>query len=164
MDFKTLSDEDMAEVEEFFLRIKAEYEEYEAGATERYFAELEEKVRTGVPFVGMPEREIANTILGAPQYPIKHNRECVNGLQYECNLYRFCSEGRMIFSARCMEGYVINVWDLRNEPPMVIDYSKPSGNDRYNASSYSNEEDFYYENYDDFTDYDEAEWYWEENH
>ena len=46
-------------------------------------------------------------------------------------------------------------------------YSYSSGKvtqkDQYNARDYSNPEDFYGDNYDDFSDYDEAEQYWEDN-
>ena len=46
-------------------------------------------------------------------------------------------------------------------------YSYSSGKetykDQYNAKDYSNAENFYDDNYDDFYDYDEAEQYWEDN-
>lgn len=41
-------------------------------------------------------------------------------------------------------------------------YRSPSKDDPYNAKDYSNEEDFYYDHYDDFFDYEEAEDYYNE--
>ena len=41
--------------------------------------------------------------------------------------------------------------------------SKKDDDDPYNAKDYSNEEDFYYDNYDDFFDYDDAEDYYNEH-
>ena len=40
--------------------------------------------------------------------------------------------------------------------------SKDDDDDPYNAKDYSNEEDFYYDHYDDFFDYEEAEDYYNE--
>lgn len=40
--------------------------------------------------------------------------------------------------------------------------SKDNDDDPYNAKDYSNEEDFYYDHYDDFFDYEEAEDYYNE--
>ena len=37
------------------------------------------------------------------------------------------------------------------------------GDDPYDASDYSNPDDFYDDHYDDFYDYDEAEEYWIEH-
>ena len=84
--------------------------------------------------------------------------------------YDFVSGGRVIFTARCVRGKVTEVWDNRNDEPYVPSYrpSKPKDDtieeDPYNAKDYSNEEDFYYDNYDDFFDYYDAEAYWQEYH
>lgn len=40
---------------------------------------------------------------------------------------------------------------------------KPENDDPFNAGDYSDPEDFYYDNYDDFWDYEDAEDYWEEH-
>jgi hypothetical protein len=53
-------------------------------------------------------------------------------------------------------------------PPRSTTDAAPSGRtaagtDEYNAREYSNAEDFYDDNYDDFDDYDDAEQYWEDN-
>ena len=42
--------------------------------------------------------------------------------------------------------------------------AKPAASDPYHASDYSHPEDFYYDYYDDFWDYEDAEDYWERNH
>lgn len=41
-------------------------------------------------------------------------------------------------------------------------YTSNKDDDMYDASSYSDAEDFYYDNYDDFCDYEEAEEYYDE--
>ncbi|MBQ7653829.1 MAG: hypothetical protein IJS17_02020 [Clostridia bacterium] len=41
---------------------------------------------------------------------------------------------------------------------------RPSDYDPYNAKSYSNEEDFYFDHYDDFFDYYDAEDYYNDHH
>ena len=53
-------------------------------------------------------------------------------------------------------------------PPRSTTDTQPSGRaaagtDEYNAREYSNAEDFYDDNYDDFDNYDDAEQYWENN-
>lgn len=40
---------------------------------------------------------------------------------------------------------------------------KPEKDDPYNAKDYVDPDDFYYDNYDDFWDFEDAEDYWEEN-
>ena len=42
--------------------------------------------------------------------------------------------------------------------------AKPRSSDAYHASDYAHPDDFYYDYYDDFADYEEAEDYWEKHH
>jgi hypothetical protein len=44
------------------------------------------------------------------------------------------------------------------------DESRQKTSDPYNASSYRHPDDFYYDHYDDFWDYEDAEDYWERHH
>ncbi len=130
-------------------------------------AEKERKIRNGVPFVGMSESRIGDTSLGAPSPNVGHNYQVKNGSQYYTNIYRFYRNGKEIFSARCMEGKVIDVWDWRgttSSSSSGYSSSSSSSSDKYDASSYSNEDDFYDDYYDDFYDYYDAEEYWQENH
>ena len=127
-----------------------------------------DKIENGVPFVGMPESEIKNTSLGAPSDEVRHNNEMKNGKIYVANLYDFVKGGRTIFTARCINGKVTEVWDQRNLPNNTDTPKKKTNknksDDPYNAKNYSNEEDFYDDFYDDFSDYYEALDYYNEHH
>jgi hypothetical protein len=118
--------------------------------------------------VGMSESEIKNTSLGAPSSKVRHNYECISGEQYLANLYDFKSGNKTIFTARCVQGRVTEVWDHRSDP--VVPYTpkkntKPKNDDDpYDVNDYSNEEDFYYDHYDDFFDYYDAEDYYKDHH
>ena len=73
-----------------------------------------------------------------------------------------------MFTARCCKGKVINVWDCREDDDSKskttnrITYKTDRDEDPYNASDYSDPEDFYEDNYDDFWDFEDAEDYWNE--
>lgn len=41
---------------------------------------------------------------------------------------------------------------------------KPKSDDPYHAGDYAHPDDFYYDYYDDFWDYEDAEEYWEQHH
>ena len=124
-------------------------------------------MNSGVPFVGMSENDINRTSLGAPSSEIRHNKECINGKQYTANLYDFYKGSSKVFTARCVQGKVTDVWDHRDAPIPKSSRLSTSGStkkelDPYDASDYSDPEDFYYDYYDDFWDYEEAEDYWYE--
>lgn len=70
--------------------------------------------KSPVPYVGMLESGIGKTTLGEPESKIRHNKECINGKQYTANLYDFKRDGKVIFTARCVLGKVIQVWDDRD--------------------------------------------------
>lgn len=169
VEFKTLTPEQIAEFEEYRNQVEADLEEYNRIAEIKAAVEAQERIRNGVPFVGMTEGNINNTSLGRPSSDIRHNYEYINGEQYLANLYDYKSGNRTIFTARCVRGVVTEVWDCRDAVPYVPSHRPSSGNheedhDEYNASDYSNEEDFYYDHYDDFYDYYDAEEYWNEHH
>jgi hypothetical protein len=170
LSFKNLTSEQQDQLDAFVLEMTEVCKVMrELQRIEREAKEIE-RIRNGVPFVGMSESKISSTSLGSPKSEIRHNYECINGEQYLANLYDFVSGGRVIFTARCVRGKVTEVWDNRNDEPYVPSYrpSKPKDDtieeDPYNAKDYSNEEDFYYDNYDDFFDYYDAEAYWQEYH
>ena len=125
-----------------------------------------------VPYVGMSEQDISNTMLGYPS-TVQHSQETVSGKSVTANNYDFVSNGRVVFSARCVQGKVTKVWDTRSSPYKQSGGSSKSGSskssgtsrkksDPYDASSYAHPEDFYDWYYDDFWDYEDAEDYWEE--
>ena len=123
----------------------------------------EERIRAGIPYVGMSESYISQTSLGAPSSKVRHNTDMKNGQVYTANLYDFYNaEGKLVFTARCLRGVVKEVWDTRDNP--VSWSGTTSGKhyveDEYNASDYSHPEDFYDDHYDDFIDYYDAEEYW----
>ncbi len=78
-------------------------------------------------------------------------------------------DGMVIFTARCVNGKVIQVWDERNSPHKPYGSYSGSGStnkkddDPYNATDYAHPEDFYYDHYDDFFDYEDAEDYYNEH-
>lgn len=128
--------------------------------------ERAEQIKNGVPFVGMSESYIAKTSLGSPSAKVRHNTEVKNGNVYTANLYDFYNaDGKLIFTARCINGRVTEVWDTRDNP---VSWQSSDGNssgrkydeDEYNASDYDDPERFYEDHYDDFIDYYDAEDYW----
>lgn len=121
---------------------------------------LKQRMRPKVPLPNSPPCVAVTT----------DNYEMVSGEQVLANLYDYTKNGYVIFTARCVNGKVTDVWDHRSSP-----YKQSSGtsskNDRgkekksdekYPASDYVHPDDFYYDYYDDFYDYEDAEDYWEE--
>ena len=123
-----------------------------------------------VPYVGMSENMIDKTDLGKPRDEVRHNKEVMGGLAYEANLYDFEKDGWIIFTARCVQGKVIQVWDenYKHRVPTSDKSKTPSTQkstttDPYHADEFDDAEDFYDEYYDDFYDYYDAEDYWYEH-
>ena len=130
-------------------------------------AAYEERVRTEPPFVGMYVRDIDNTPLGDGKIS-GHERRYVDGKLVDIYIYDYYDEdGEVIYSARTVGGEVTEVWPGGYDPPITFssprrDYEEEE-EDRFNASSYANEEDFYDDNYEDFFDYEEAADYYREH-
>ena len=143
--------------------------EYEQEQHRRFL----ENLKKSVPYVGMSEDYIAKTSLGSPTLK-GHNRQVRNGAQLLANLYDYYNRnGEVIYSIRCIEGKVTEVWDWRDTPhkPTSIgntnkstSSSEKKSKDPYHASSFAHPDDFYEWYYDDFWDYEEAEEYWEKHH
>ncbi len=96
--------------------IKAEYDVYRKEKAEADEKAFRDQIANGVPYVGMPESEIYNTSLGSPSIDVRHNTEFVRGKRCTANIYDFMRDNARIFTARCVEGTVIQVWDYRNDP------------------------------------------------
>ena len=166
--FKNPSQEQSHEVKVFQNDLKRKYDAYlyeQKKAEEKAFRE---KIRNGVPFVDMPESEIRNTSLGAPSQDVRHEYEIIGGQRYEAKVYEFRKDNKLIFTARCVKGKVTKVHDYRKTSSNSYTYHYSSGSnsskdDPYNAKGYSNAEDFYDDNYDDFFDYYDAEDYYNEH-
>ena len=126
-----------------------------------------EQLKKSVPYVGMSESKINGTVLGT-NYELVHNYEWISGERIRANVYRFKKGNGIIFVARCLNGRVDSVSDYRDDPWIIRNPSTSKKNqkddDPYNVNDYSNEEDFYYDNYDDFWDYEDAEDYSREHH
>lgn len=123
-----------------------------------------------VPYVGMSESKISDTLLGTPSSKVRHNYEVKNGEQLLANLYDFYKDGACVFTARCVQGSVTQVWDKRDDPvkphksySSKSRSSKSQKSDPFSATDYVDADDFYYDHYDDFYDYEDAEDYYNEH-
>ena len=112
-------------------------------------------------------RDSDNTPLGDGKIS-DHERRYVDGKLVDIYIYDYYDEdGEVIYSARTVDGEVTEVWPGGYDPPITFssprrDYEEEE-EDRFNASSYANEEDFYYDNYYDFFDYEDAADYYREH-
>ena len=135
---KTLSDEINAFKEKF----GKEYEEYLLEQARKREIEEDKKIRSSVPFVGMSESRINDTILGT-NYEIVHNSEYIKGEKVRANIYRFKKGNGIIFVARCLQGKVVKVIDYRDDPWVIPSSSsssyksKSNDDDPYNVNDYS---------------------------
>jgi hypothetical protein len=121
------------------------------------------------PYVGMEESAISKTSLGEPEAKVRHNNEFDgHGGFLTANLYDFKENGWTIFTARCVNGTVTEVWDSGDTVDTSKSHaassstsrsSKSTDEDSYNAHDYRDAEDFYDEHYDDFFDFEDAESY-----
>ena len=114
--------------------------------------EYRQKVRSEVPFVGMLESDISNTILGSPSPKTRGNHECINGKQYKATLYDFMKDGYVIFTARCIQGKVTEVWDERDNP------HKPYGFTGSKSGSKPSKFDSYDDGYEDIYENGDYDW------
>lgn len=115
-----------------------------------------------VPYVGMPDRYIGASKLGAPTE--KGDIEYFNRGEVRMSEQRFVwkKNGKTVFSANSENGKVVSVHDYTTHSYYGGSSSEEKEKDEYNSSDYSNEEDFYEDNYDDFFDYEDAANYWNE--
>lgn len=153
------------------------HEEAERKAAEE-LAAYEAKVRSGLPFVGMPEKYVSSTLLGEYSRCERNGTAYPEGRKTIGNLYYYKRDGKVSFCVFCTGGLVAKVYDNRDGnthyPGRLINGStstRPStitGNhddaDPYHASDYSDEEEFYEEHWDDFFDFEDADTYWQEHH
>lgn len=155
--------EDVAELRQEIEADMPAYRERERQKEEQRLREEKAAARRGVPYVGMDEDWIDITSLGAHD-ELRHNDEMENGKVYQANLYDFKnSDGATIFTARCLFGQVIAVWDYRDDPQEPYSYTPVYDPDPFDAKDYSHPDDFYYDHYDDFWDYEDAEDYYYEH-
>lgn len=146
---------------------KAAYDKakYEEEARER--AEYENKIRTGVPFIGLAENRIGDTSLGKPDPNMRRTVGTYGGKDVIFYRYDYVRNKMIIFSAYCYNGKVVKVEDYRSYP---IPTKKPSSSSGSSSSyvypdpkEFDDPSDFYYWYYDEFVDYEEAEEYYYSN-
>ena len=161
------SEEQMRKINTFTDMLHREYGYYLAEEERLEKRKFEERIKNGVPFVGMPESRIGDTTLGKPSDTVRHNTENIDGRIYETNLYDFLQNGKIVFSARCVRGKVINVFDYRSNPLTPTDpeelarlIAKTLYPSEKEVKEFYHPEDFYEWYYDDFYDYEEAEAYY----
>lgn len=132
-----------------------------------YQQEKAERLNNVVPYVGMSESRINETSLGT-NYEVVRSYAYKNGRKISANVYRFKNGKKTVFVAECLDGRVESVSDYRDTTRSGGNTStskkKQKDSDPYNVNDYSNEEDFYDDNYDDFWDYEDAEDYYNEHH
>lgn len=159
------------EIKEFKECFQVEYDEYSAEKKRLREEEIEkelEKLKYTVPYVGMRELYIAQTILG-DDFEVSSSYEGISKKdRVKVTVYRFKRGKSIIFVAKCKKGYVTEVKDYRDSVTTTKNYTSSSGktndSDRYNANKYRNAEDFYYDNYDNFWSYEDAEQYYKRHH
>ena len=162
--FSHQSTEAMSSIQSFKQILEQEYDRYIKNLSERGSQAYEDKIASGVPYVGMSESRIGDTSLGKPSSNVRHNVEIKNGERYTANLYDFYSGKNLIFTARCINGVVTQVWDERDDPikPYVPDENHSTTTEP-SVDGFSNPEDFYDWYWDDFFDYYDAEKYYYEH-
>lgn len=161
--FRYQSEEQNAEIASFKAILKQEYDDYISCMAERNRQEYESRITNGVPYVGMPESRMNDTSLGRPSDKVRHNYQVKNGEQYLANLYDFYQNGKCVFTARCVQGTVTEVWDNRDNPQTPYVPGNGGGKTYDTGPSvdgFSNPEDFYDWYWDDFFDYEDAEDYY----
>jgi len=163
IEFNWQTEDQLSRIEQLQTKVSEEWrvlqEEQDKKAKEAY----EKQITEGVPFVGMPESRINDTSLGRASDKVRHNTEPKNGEILTANLYDFYKDGGLIFTARCLEGEVVQVWDSRSDPYYGYNGSrKKAAGPEFDAGDFASAEDFYDWYRDDFIDFEEAEEYYEE--
>ncbi len=159
--FEHQSSEALISIQSFKQILRREYVQYSEELSARRAREYEERIRNGVPYVGMSESRIGDTSLGKPSDKVRHNDQVKNGEQLLANLYDFYDGKNRIFTARCINGVVTEIWDYRDDP--VKPYAPGNGHTLSTGPSvdgFLNPEDFYDWYRDDFVDYSDAEEYY----
>lgn len=152
-------------------------------AEELFRQSVPHEVSSAIPQVGMDEQYIKYTILGDYQDETPVTRDGVLQRQYSW----ISDKGDLYFIAFGDGEQIVEVEKKNMNLYWYRDYFYPQGfpdtekeetpalqpyhretyetetDDEFDADSYSNPEDFYYDYYDDFYDYEDAEDYWEEN-
>lgn len=155
-------------------RLQAEYEMQLAEEARRVeLMDISEKV----PYVGMEETLLSDTLLGTAYY-YGANSKNVNREWKVFDIYYYYEGDSIVFTVRVLDGNVYDVHDFRDKPwnrPQVfknhpyIDHTVQGGKvtedhpvykDPYDIELYDDPDDFAYEWEDEFDSYDDAFEYW----
>lgn len=142
--------------------------------------------QSGIPYIGMPEEFINSTTLGQCYSSYRSdgyasgrtNTYYSNCTKYDWYIYTPTFHAA-VFSAWAKDGQVVDIEKLNlqywNGNKVLGEFMRPSNannysgshsysaSDPYDAGAYSSADDFYYDYYNDFFDYEEAEEYWYEH-
>lgn len=174
------------EIKNFKGNFKPQYDEFleeEKRKAEELRLQIEEsnrqfyaKLKTKLPYEGMSEDYIDSTMMG------KHDKLIADddNDDFVYNVYYWnANNGDTMLAVSCINGKVDHVskyyewayWTSDGKPkPNGTNYRSSStkkrnkNSDPYNVNDYSDPEDFYDDNYDDFWDYEEAEDYYNSYH
>ena len=184
-DIKTFRESFKPQYDEFLEEEKRKDEELRLKIEEsnrQYYA----KLKTIIPYKGMNESDINKTIMGKPY---KSETEKNSWGEYYTKYYWRANDGETMLIVTCKDKAVTSVsrygwgyywtedikpvWNGKNPYKNKTSSSsssykknsaKKSNDDPYNVNDYTDPEDFYYDNYDDFWEYEEAEDYFNEHH
>ncbi len=143
-------------------------------------AAREYTIHHSLPFVGLAESYIDQTILGPSSRVDTDGYAYLDGHRETGTLYYFKnSSNQVYFCVFCKSGLVAAVYDNRDGnshyPGRLINgtssaghndslSSQSSDDEPYHASDYPDEEEFYENHWEDFFDFDDAEEYWRTHH
>ena len=172
------------EIKTFKENFKPQYEEYlaerkhldeelmrKAAESERQFYA---KLRTKIPYEGMSESDINKTIMGNYHEIDTSSKYGYTKYYWRTNygeimLIVTCKDRKVTSVSRYGWGYfwtedIKPIWNGTNPYKNKKSRSSRKKSDSYDVNEYSDPEDFYYDNYDDFWDYEEAEDYYNSYH
>lgn len=128
------------------------------------------KLKASPPYEGLSEDDIDNTSWGKHIYAKKvslytySNELKKHGVSFsDSNGKIYTFSGTHYRYALCGDGRVLIASLEKIRSNQYYANYIPSNDDEYNVSDYSNADDFYYDNYDDFWDYYDAEDYYDEH-
>lgn len=155
-----------------------EYEAY-SEENERLWAEYREKelkkIKNGIPYVGMSDEYMEQTLLGEYDKYEWHKTEKKGRTCWVDEYYWYSDTGGYVaFYVKCENGVVVETSKGLYEEYLWTPDGKPNfggevkglfedlefDDDSYDVDSFWDPEDFYEEYYDDFWDYEEAEDYY----
>lgn len=151
-DFQYQSDEFVEEYKSFLEDMQKRYDDYWVRRKAREEKIYQEKVANGVPFEGMRESDMSNTILGEPDNVFDSDL-IIGGVKKDTRVYRFREIGDIIFAVTCMNSRVDSVSDYRDNP--IRKSTSSSGSSK--KTTYNSYES-YDEGYEDVYENDDYDW------